>query len=41
MVLAMIPLLLTKDQYFHTVKSPKDIVKFVFKSVPKNFHIAE
>lgn len=41
MVLAMIPLLLTKDQYFHTDKSPTDIVKYVFKTVPKNFHIAE
>jgi len=41
MVLAMIPLLLTKDQYFHTDKSPTDIVRYVFKTVPKNFHIAE
>ena len=41
MILAMIPLLLTKDQYFHTTKSPKDIVKYVFNVIPKNFHIAE
>jgi hypothetical protein len=41
MILAMIPLLLTKDQYFHTDKSPTDIVKYVFKTVPKNLHIAE
>ena len=41
MILALIPLLLTKDQYFHTDKTPTDIIKYVFKNVPKNFHIAE
>ncbi|NQZ84947.1 MAG: hypothetical protein HRU03_04470 [Nanoarchaeales archaeon] len=41
MVLAMIPLLLTKDQYFHSTKSPKNILKYFFREVPKNFHIAE
>ena len=41
MGIAMIPLLLTKDQYFHSTQSSKDVLKYIFKTIPKNFHIAE
>lgn len=41
LVLAALPLILTKDEYFNIRETPSQIMYFIFKKLPKNLRLAE